>query len=530
MIKSLLNKEFVKLRMFLVFVFVALFVLFIYFSYNLNFSFSIIEPENMMWYRFTFLDFKPYEIFKWFLFAFSILLAFVQFLPERLKNRLRIILHLPMGLLSSLSLHIGVGVGVLFMLCIFLGLACHWLLGFYYPYPITEIFLKDLMYYFLGSLMLYLGVSSVILDKNTKVGMLKLGFTLIAFFINLNQGLSLFLWIVFILFLFCYDSFLSAKEQRLRFFIISPFLVLGFLLLCFYGGDIYKRSFFHKVEKFYLFYSPIKKDFVYQKNFGEHQFEYGAIGKEKFSRKTYESYLPFVYWADLDIQKKLPLKLGNSVFTKEQIKKSRLSLSYKTKYLQNGDYILYPLLNSKKNQGIIVFPENMLYSDKWGFKIFHSDTSLEETLTKEANQKAKKSNIVFPIKNVWGKFTNMKVYDLGYMLQDSRGDIYNFRRGDNKITIKKLHAPKDIKYISINENKQKKIAGFAIDKNSKVYIIKWNLEFLPIKLPEFDYAKMDLQILSNPLYYQLRYNDGEKYYISIYDKNFKFLKHSFVEN
>lgn len=333
-----------------------------------------------------------------------------------------------------------------------------------------------------------------------------------------------------VLFALCYDSFLSAKEQRLQKYTMIVIAIVGMLLILPAGVRFVFTDIRHHVHGYYLFYSPTQQQFVYQKNFGDHQFEYGFVGGKTVDRKTYESYLPFVYWADLNIQKKLPIDIDGQSFDQKAIKDARLSLSYKRSYLENNDKVLYPLINSIKDQGVIAFPDNMLHIDDKGFIVYHHDTSVDFGLTNESNKLAKQVGMTFPIRAIWGKFTNMKTYDLGYIIKDKHGDIFNFRRGDDVVKIRKVDAPQDLVYISINENKQKKIAGFAIDKKSQLYIIAWDdFSFTPVKLSHFDYQSMNLQILSNPKYYQFRYDDETNYYISVFDKVFGFIDEAVIE-
>lgn len=60
MFKSIFLKEFLKIKYYLLFSFLFSVVVLAYFTFKLNFEFSTIEPESMMWYRFVQLEQKPY--------------------------------------------------------------------------------------------------------------------------------------------------------------------------------------------------------------------------------------------------------------------------------------------------------------------------------------------------------------------------------------------------------------------------------------------------------------------------------------
>ncbi|MGB0989811.1 MAG: DUF4857 domain-containing protein, partial [Halarcobacter sp.] len=95
---------------------------------------------------------------------------------------------------------------------------------------------------------------------------------------------------------------------------------------------------------------------------------------------------------------------------------------------------------------------------------------------------------------------------------------------DNKIYLKEVVYPKniEIKHIKISENRQQKLAGFAISKNNKFYLIDYKtLDFRALQLDNFDYKTMRLQLISNPKYYLIRYTDEKSYHVAIFDKNFE---------
>lgn len=528
MIKSILLKEWIKLRLYFVSLVVLLLAFMAYLGYRIGFEFRTIEPETMMWYRFVFLDYKPYEYFKWILFFVSGVISLSQFLPERVKNRIKIMTHLPLSLNLTLLLHFGIGISFLLLISGIYIVGVGFIVSSFYPYPIVNIFLQDAFFYFLGSIILYAGISASLIEKNSTFAAFKLIVCLFSVWIfsETSFSLSSLLWIlVFIWFwLLSVDSLQSIKEQRLNKISLYSSWTLGFAFIVFVANNLYFEKFHHQLTKFYIFYSPIKKQFTYQKNYGEHQFSYGLEDGSTFDRKTYESFLPFVYWTDLDIQKKLPITIDGINYDKKAIKDARLSFSYNPKEANSNKIKLFPYINSIKTQGIIPFPEEMLYPTKDGFLVFHHDGDIEEKLTKELNELCKKANLSFPVKEIWGRATNMKIYDLGYFIKDNNGEIFNIRRGDNKTSIKKLNLPTNIAHISINENSQKKLAGFAITDNSEVFMLDWDFNAKEVKLDKFNYQTMSLRLISNPKYYQIRYDNAKEYRSSVFDKEFNFIQ------
>ena len=328
-------------------------------------------------------------------------------------------------------------------------------------------------------------------------------------FIFLDIFWTLFLFSLFYVVL---DSFYSIKEQRFKHKIYYVSLVLMSCFIVFQANTLYQNTYKKTFNRYYIFYLPILKEFVYQKNFGNHSFEYGIKDKKIFDRVQYEAYLPFVYWRNLDIQNKLPLHVDAKVYDKNSIKYSRLSLSYEPSYLNLKEVELYPLINPNSKKGVIQFPEHMIQFNPLHVKVYNYDKGLNLGLSNKINILFKKNNVVMPIRHIWGKTSNMKPYDLGYFLLDSKDRLFNLKRKDNIVSLEELSYPKSAKleYIKISENRQKQIIGYAIDKNSNFYLIDWNLNFKQVNLLGFDYRSMKLQFISNVLYSLIRYDDGKK--------------------
>lgn len=528
MITSIIKKEWLKVRFIVLTLLIISIGILANFWYNLDFSFSTVEPESMMWYRFTGLEQKPYEYLSYLYFIIGLSISIFQFIPERIKNRIKIMTHLPISLSKSLFLHLFIGIFYIFILSLIITLLVLFVVSQYYPIEIVMVSIKDICFYFLGSIIIYLGVSSAIIEKNTIISVIKLIITVLFIFVfNKTVFTSLDLaWVLIsiVLFFIVLDSFYSIKEQRLESLLFKFFVLTSIVIVGFFAYNLYINKYKYDFNKYYIFYSPIVKDFVYQKNFGKHQFEYGIKDKKTFDRIEYESYLPFVYWRNLDIQGKLPVKIENKIFDKNTIKDSRLSFSYNPTLLKKQEIQMYPLINPQSKIGMIKFPEEMIALRKNGINIYDYDNGLNKNMTKELEDLLILKKVSFPIKSIWGKSTNMKPFDLGYFILDSNEKLFRLNRYDNKIHLEKVKYPDGIKieFIKISENKKRELAGYAIDSSNSFYIIDYQtLKFKKIELNGFDYKNMKLLFISNPKYYLVRYTNDDKYYGVVFDKNFK---------
>ena len=535
MFVEILKKEWIKLKFYIIILLSIIISSLFYFNFNLDFAFRTIEPESMMWYKFAHLKDKPYFYLSYLFILIGVIISFAQFLPERIQNRIKVMIHLPLELNISLLYHLIIGTFTIFVLTTILAVPLLLILVQHYPDLIVQVAFKDTLAYSFIAIVVYISLSATILEKNLIVSFFKLLFTL--FFIGLflkNQYLSydiLWLAIIIIVFFLALDSLYSIKQQRITSKIYLSSLVLIFIVMLFINFEQYKKKYTHEFNNYYIFYSNIIDDFVYQKNFGQHQFEYAVQNKNKFDRLTYESYLPFVYWKNLDIQKKLPLTIKEKTFTKQQIKNSRLGFSYHPKLLKPLEVELYALLNPQTTKGMIPFPEEAFAITKKGAVVYTYDTKIAHNQTKNLNAQLEKLNFQFPALNIWGKSTNMKPFDKGYLVKDSKQELYNIQKANDTIWVSTIQYPKDIEiaYIKISENKQKKLLGYAIDTKSNFYLLDWNFKFIKLDLPKFDYKNMKLKLISNPINYLIRYDNHEDYYAVVFDKEFKKIDEIIIE-
>lgn len=530
--KAIYKKEWLKLRWpLLVLCFVAVASAF-YCWFNLDFTFKSIEPESMMWYRFAQLEDKPYAQLAPLFLVSAFVIAAAQFLPEIIRNRVRILTHLPCKLRTIVGHHLLAGSLSILTISTVTTLAIVIIISQYYPTEIVLTSAKDCFFWTLLALALYLGLSAAILERNLWRKSFKLLLPVLLsllYFKNRYTGhdliiIALILWLT----LPVYDSFLSVKVQRIKSLIYPLSIGIVCLLIVSVGAFRYQQEYRHFFEKYYLFYSPILNDFIYQKNSQGHQFIYGSQ-HETFDRQEYERLLPFVYWKNLDIQDKLPFTIAGQHYDKKRIKAARLSLQYRPASLKTKEIALYPLFNPISHKGVIPFPKEVFAVKNNKIVIYDCETIQElDELTTQLNNLLHQQQVQFPIGTMWGKITNMKPFDWGYFFKDDSGALFNLSRGNNTLKINLVPVPKhvgDIVHIQISENRQKNFYGYAINSQSQVYLIGYpDYQFIELELKGFDYKTMPFHLISDPLHYIVRYRDELVYRAALFDKQFQLLK------
>ncbi|MCG8339625.1 MAG: hypothetical protein MJE63_34380 [Proteobacteria bacterium] len=185
MLKSVFFKEYLKIR-WLFFTLAALnLVLMIYIFIDTRQLF-IMDHAEMVWYRVLHLGQIHYDDLKYAPIATGIVLAFIQYLPEMMGERLRLSLHLPVSPHRLIMVHVLVGLAAIGLI-IALDLVALALLTYrFFPVEVVWISFLTALPWCMAGVAAYLGLT---------FGLLEPGFLPKLFNIAIAAGLAnLFLY------------------------------------------------------------------------------------------------------------------------------------------------------------------------------------------------------------------------------------------------------------------------------------------------------------------------------------------------
>jgi hypothetical protein len=535
MVGAIIKKEWLKFRYFFIVLMLFLVALGVYFSYRLDFLYHSIEPHTMMWHKFNHFGEKPYAPLYWVFVFLGAFVATVQFVFERIKNRVKIMTHLPLFAGHVIGLHLIVGVLYLLLFISVIWIFVTTSIASHYPPQILTVALKDMLFYTLASIGVYLMLSAAILEKNATVFALKLLGSVAMTLVFYQNGysasdLALILLVLGALALVV-DSFYTVKSHRIHPLLLFASVAVVVSITTSHAYQSYTTQFAKEFNRYYVFYSSVLQDFIYQKNYPGHRFEYFDASGKEYDKTKYENLLPFVYWRNLKMQNALPLHIQNRRFDETKIKQSALALSYHPRDLKENEIRMFPFFNPNSTKGMIPFPTQMLIFTNKTLKTYEEDVTLGLTHQK-LQEVFKKADFSHPVKKVWGNATNMKSYDLGYMLLDNKSRLFNLAQADSTLHFKEISYPKSatLVHVKLSENETNEIMGYAIDSNSNLYLLnKDDFAFKKLPLKGFDYKSMQLQIIANPLFYTVRFDDGKRYGALAFDKSLNKLDEFFVQ-
>ncbi|MCD6389135.1 MAG: DUF4857 domain-containing protein [Desulfobulbaceae bacterium] len=283
-------------------------------------------------------------------------------------------------------------------------------------------------------------------------------------------------------------------------------ILLGVLTMSYFLPTGYWKIFGSEEGSTMLFYSPLKKQFVYRDYLGSHQFHYRDEEGNDYSRAAFEDLLPFLYYKTMEKKGLLPLTIEGQSFDKATIKKGRQGVEIKSRHLP-GHYPqipLYPLFNQDPDQAMLPFPDDVFRFTERGMEFINADFNrIDEELSKRFTHALMMKGFSFPATVLGGKTTNLKPFDAGYFVRDSEGAVFHIMRVKNEPKIIRTPIPPetDIRALVISENRRKEFYGLAITAENRVYLISYD-HYKLIELPadQYDAQNMDFKLLISPLH------------------------------
>lgn len=172
--KAIYIKEWFKLKRYLLALVVVNLLLAAYFHFDLTGQYANIEPESMMWYRFSHLGNKPYAWLGYYFILVGAIVAVCQFVPEAMGKKVRILTHIPLPLGRVVFSHLMAGGLVILCVNAILGLGVVWSMSSFYPWEISHVTAKDMFFCQFPALAIYLGLAAVIIEGDWKRKAVKL--------------------------------------------------------------------------------------------------------------------------------------------------------------------------------------------------------------------------------------------------------------------------------------------------------------------------------------------------------------------
>ena len=240
-------------------------------------------------------------------------------------------------------------------------------------------------------------------------------------------------------------------------------------------------------------YSCISNQFMI--NRGEK--EWTDAKGNKCSRDEYERMLPFMFTKQLLASGTIPDSINGIALEMRAIVKEKSFFRLKTNDVDAPTSRLYPLFESRSGRAQLELPEDF-FRITW--RVDFIDASTNQILEEKSQMFLAalfQKGFSFPAKLISGLPTPRKSCDEGYLIIDSKDQLFHLKMIKDKPFVKKVDLPEGLKfkYIGCVDFKNKEFYAYLFSDKNEIYILTQN-DYKLINWPVdgYDPATCDLKI------------------------------------
>ncbi len=269
----------------------------------------------------------------------------------------------------------------------------------------------------------------------------------------------------------------------------------------------YSISKSQRVNYPFVHYSPIIRTYCYPLKKADAKVNYVDANGKEYSESQFYKMMPLFYYRQLVKDDCLPDSINGVAVTPKSIYTSNFYFRYKPSYKNSPKIKLYTLFESMSRKVDLELPGDMFrFTDKIEFidpktnkvKVEKSDLFMNAF---------NKRGFVPPAKMVEGNPSLKKPYDEGYLVVDSKNQIFHLKMVNGKPFVRNTNIDTSInpKYIATTEFPNKKTYAFLFSEDNQLYVISThNYQLIKIPIPPFSPKNDELFIFGNMFYWNVK--------------------------
>lgn len=246
----------------------------------------------------------------------------------------------------------------------------------------------------------------------------------------------------------------------------------------------------------FVTYSCIDKTFMIQ-----HGSPSGVVREDtkgnKLTREQYEKKLPMLYFMQLVTSGTMPDSINGIEMDMKNLRRARSTYRFQPKFMDSPQLGLYPLFESESGRVNLEMPDDFFrIAERVEFIEAKTNSVKEEKSTLFTNALAKRG-FEFPSKIIAGLPTTKKSCDEGYLITDTKNQLFHLKMAKGKPYVKRISLPEDLsfKWIECVDFPNKQYYAYMISSNNEVYIVNQDTyELLKLPVEGFNPETDDLKI------------------------------------
>lgn len=265
-------------------------------------------------------------------------------------------------------------------------------------------------------------------------------------------------------------------------------------------------------------YSGITRSFVsFEPNASGTDMRYYDRAGRSFTEEQFDSILPGLYYAQLQERDALPDSLHGQPISARMLELERFVLRHSPQELTKPRPALYPLMEAAPRRGGLRLPEEVFRHDTRGIEFIDLNSNeVQEQRSRQFTQALSQAGLQFPLRLVAGNISEEKVYDLGFLLLDARGALYQLRqvRGLPEVTAIAKPQGLAIANILVTEFPGRRTLAFVQDSSERLFALRPDHRWQQLPIGAIDLKRDYLVLMGNPFDWsvQVLRSDSSYYY------------------
>lgn len=246
----------------------------------------------------------------------------------------------------------------------------------------------------------------------------------------------------------------------------------------------------------FCYYSPYTEDFILRNTDGFCD----ADGKH-YTNAEADSLLPYFFYRQLVADKRLPDTLFGVPTDTKVLRRESFTFKTSPAQINKPRTPLYELLDAESGRVDLQLPTDVFRLTDNGLEFIRANTNRVDTeKSKMFNSVLRAHGCVFPIRLIAGNPSTRKAYDNGYLLADSKGQVFNLRMKRGSPAVRDIVLPEGVaaQNLFVTEFDNMRHLGFLVSTDNRLYAIDAKtLTLCLIDIPEYNPQEMPILIMGN---------------------------------
>jgi hypothetical protein len=289
--------------------------------------------------------------------------------------------------------------------------------------------------------------------------------------------------------------------------------------------ELYRTSFDKPIRKPFIMFSCIENDFMIQRG-GEKIIRQDTKGNT-YTREQYEERLPFLYLRQLMISGTMKDTISGIAMDMHDINLNKSFFSFKPTDMVTPEPGVYPLFEAESGRANLEMPEDF-FRITWRMEFMEAKTNrILEEKSRLFSAALYNKGFEFPAAKIAGIPTTRKSCDEGYLIIDSKDQLFHLKMIKGSPFVKKAVLPDGLRFkqISCVDFKDKKYYAYLFDTGGDIYILTQDdYELIKFPVGNFYPESEELKINGDLFNYNLMINGEGFMRVVALDKEYQKVK------